>query len=134
DPAGELVDDREAEPDRELAPEIRPTTWQVAPPDCDHGPHAAILPSDVGHLDPGQVGCRLRTELRIAVFAALPHASDALGELLVRGAAPDHGPEIVAANREQAREEAPFGGEPRAGAVAAERLGHRRDHAHLAPA
>src|SRR4051794_30682617 len=87
--------------------------------------------SDVGHLDLRKVGRGRRAEVGIAVAAAAPDGFERGLELLVAGAVPDQGAQVVAPNREQAREKLPFRGEARAGAVAAEGLGDGGDHADL---
>ena len=43
DPARELIEDGEAEPDRQLATKVRPPTRQMTPPGCDHGGHLFVF-------------------------------------------------------------------------------------------
>ena len=43
EPACELIEDGEAEPDRQLATEVRPPTRQMTPPGCDHGGHLFVF-------------------------------------------------------------------------------------------
>src|SRR5262245_7487724 len=40
------------------------------------GSRLRVLPADVGHLDPLEVGSRLRAQLRVAVGAPAPDRSD----------------------------------------------------------
>ncbi len=41
--ADDLVDDGKPQPDRQLAPQIRPTPRQISPPDCNDGGHARVI-------------------------------------------------------------------------------------------
>src|SRR5581483_1472719 len=94
----------------------------------------AYLAADVGHFDLGEVGGPGGAELGIAVGAPRPDAPQQLGEILVRRARTQRRAEVVAAQREQARVQAAFGGQSSTRASAAERLRHRGDHADLAGA
>src|SRR5687767_9102290 len=90
------------------------------------------LATDVAHFHLRQGRGRLSTPLRVAVRALAPDARDRLEQLLVRGAAADERPQVVAAQAEEAGVEAAFGRDPRARAVAAEGLRHRGDQPDLA--
>src|SRR5207302_6636850 len=70
-------------------------------------------------------------ELGVAVAAGPPDAADRVGQLLVRRPPAQERAEVVTAKAEQAGVEAPLGREPRARAVATERLSDRGDHADL---
>src|SRR6185436_10633026 len=92
------------------------------------------LTADVGHLDLRKLRGRLRAQLRVPIRPATPDLRDRLLDLRIGGAAADERAQIVPAHGEEARVELPFGRQPRARAVAAERLGDGRDHADLAGA
>ena len=74
------------------------------------------------------------SDLGVAVGAALPHGADRLLELVVARVRAEDRAEVVAADGEEAGVELPVGREPRARAVAAERLRDRGDDADLARA
>src|SRR5207248_2253280 len=95
---------------------------------------AAASAADVAHLDLRYPARRRRADLGVAVGASLPHGGDRLRDGRVVVTAAQQRAQIVALRREEARVEATVGGEPRARAVAAERLRHRRDDADLAAA
>src|SRR5262249_62202298 len=94
--------------------------------------------ADVAHLDLARTGRRvdgaLRAELGVAVAAYAPDLGQLGRDVLVARAGADQGAQIVAAHREEAGVELSLGRDPRAGAVAAERLRHGRDDPDLAPA
>src|ERR1700677_4895572 len=88
--------------------------------------------ADVVHLDLLLDGARpifavLLAKLAVTIVAAAPRASYELEELGIRGASAHRSPQIESLGREEAGIELSFGGEACPGAVAAERLGHRRD-------
>ena len=90
--------------------------------------------ADVGHLDARELGRRRRALLRVAVGAPAPDPADRRVQLRVVGAAAQERAQVVAPGGEQAGVEASLGRDPRARAVAAERLGDRGDDADLAAA
>src|SRR6185295_8429486 len=75
-----------------------------------------------------------RPKLGIAVAPVRPDAAEDARELLVGGAEPERGAQIVAFQREEAGVEAPLGGEPGPRAAAAKRLRDRGDDPDLAGA
>src|SRR5262249_59064616 len=79
-------------------------------------------------------GVLARADLGVAVLARAPEARDPRGELFVRLTRAQRGLQVRAAGREQTRVQVAVGRQPRAGAVAAERLGDRGDDADLARA
>src|SRR5437868_6593017 len=95
-------------------------------------PSAGGSSPDVALFDLGQVDGVLGAELGVAVAAAAPDRADRVCELVVRGAAAHERAQAVAAKPEEACVETPLGRDPRARAVAAERLRDRGDDADLA--
>src|SRR5215218_2546688 len=89
---------------------------------------------DVAHLDPLARAGPGGAQLRVAVGAAVPDRGQRVGQLRVAGAAAQQRPQVVAGGGEQAGVELALGRQPRPGAGAAERLGHRGDHPELARA
>src|SRR6266568_4004445 len=96
---------------------------------CMTGLEAARSTADVAHLDLRQRRGVLGADLGIAVAALQPDRREVVGDSLVVAVVAQQRPEIEALGGEQARVELALGGEPRARAVAAEGLRHRRDHA-----
>src|SRR5580658_5234772 len=88
--------------------------------------------ADIVHLDLLLGGALpipavLLAKLTVTVVATAPRAANELEELGIRGASAHCSPQIESLSREQAGVELSFGGEACPGAIAAERLGHRRD-------
>src|SRR5487761_2104346 len=90
--------------------------------------------ADVGHFDLALCRGIRGADLGIAVIACAPHGGDRGAYLHIRFAPAQQGAKVVARSREQTGVEHAFGGDAGAGAGAAERLGHRRDHADFARA
>src|SRR5450759_2618421 len=88
--------------------------------------------ADREHLDAGQVRGPGAPEVRVSVVAGAPYRLDQRLQLSVRGAFPERAAEIRSSRREEAGEELSLGGQPGAGAGAAERRRDRRDHPDLA--
>src|SRR5581483_5417679 len=88
--------------------------------------------ADVTHLDLALLGGLRGADLGIAIRARAPDAPDDAGQLVVGRAAAQRPTQVGAGSREQAGVELPFGGEPGAGAIAAEGVRHRRDETDLA--
>src|SRR5262245_25628712 len=101
-------------------------------PTLDHS-HVRSSP-DIGHLHLRKVYRVVRADLRVAIGPSAPDPPDLGADLLVRRPAAHDRAQVVAANAEQARVQASLGRQPRARAVAAERLCDRGDHADLAAA
>src|SRR6266508_2663366 len=76
--------------------------------------------ADVGHLNPREPDRLRRSDLGVPVGTPLPASGDHRGELLVEGATAQERPQVVAARREEAREELPVRRQPRPDAVATE--------------
>src|SRR6266508_5942494 len=91
-----------------------------------------FLPADVAHLDFRQRGGRRGSKLRVAVGALAPDRGDRIGELGIARTLAQRRLEIEAFGAKQARVHLAVRRQPRAGAVAAERLRDRRDDADLA--
>ena len=77
---------------------------------------------------------RGRAQLGVAVAAAAPDAADLRAEVVVGRARAERPAQVAPGAREEAGVEPAVGRQPGAGAVAAEGLGDRRDHADLAAA
>jgi hypothetical protein len=92
------------------------------------------LAADPRHLHLGQRTCLSGAELGVAVRPPCPDGDEALLDLIVARPPAEHRSEVVASRGEQARIELAVGGEPSAGADAAERLRHGGDDADLAGA
>src|SRR5689334_3920395 len=93
---------------------------------------AFTSPADVRHLDLRQRRRRGGAQLRVAIAAQAPQRGDGAREALVVGTLAQHRAQVVADRAEQARVHLAVGRQPRAGAVAAERLRDRGDDADLA--
>src|SRR5215210_5655615 len=88
--------------------------------------------ADVGHLDLGKPGCPGGSQVGIPIGARAPDRRDGRLQLGLACAAPDERAQVMALAREEAREEAPLGGDPGSGACAAEGASHRGDDSDLA--
>src|SRR6188472_37200 len=89
------------------------------------------LAAYVGHLDPRELGGPLGADLGVAVGAPRPDAGDSVAQVLVARSGAEQRAQVGAAEREQAGVELSLRGDPRPRAVAAERLGDRRDDPDL---
>ena len=96
---------------------------------CD-GSAPDVIHFDVLHAS----GAQFVAQFTVAIGAPLPHRAHQSQQLLVAGAAAQRRPQIGALGREQAGVELAVRGQPRARAVAAERLRDRGDEADLTAA
>src|SRR6476660_8696457 len=90
------------------------------------------LAADERHLDLARFRRRGGADLGIAIGATLPDTRDRFGDRGLVGTGTKQRLQVVAALREEAREDLAVGGQPRARACGAERLRDRRDHADFA--
>src|SRR5678816_3450227 len=94
---------------------------------------ASGSPPDLKHLDLARgADTQTRALFGVSVRAPDPGVADDVAQLVVGGARAHRAAQVGPLRGEQTGEQAAIGGQARPRAVAAERLGHRGDEAHLA--